>query len=100
MSNPLVKISSKYSQSHTGRAREVKFEENVHPTLYVMSQVSPVTCHLSSVTCHVSRVTCHMSKYLFFQFLFNFKFFFSLKKLDKVVEQVGGGFVINGAYPV
>ena len=23
-----------------------------------------------------------------------------LKKLDKVVEQVGGGSVINGAYPV
>ena len=42
----------------------------------------------SHVTCHLSRVTCHMY------------FFFPEKKLDKVVELVGGGSVINGAYPV
>ena len=35
---------------------------------------------MSRVTCHVSRVTCH---------------FFS----DKVVKLIGGGSVINGAYP-
>ena len=28
------------------------------------------------------------------------KIFVSLKKMDKVVELVGGGSVINGAYPV
>ena len=61
----------------------------------VMSNVSPVTCHLSSVTC------C-MSIYIYFFFmetnLYTFKSF--KKKLDKVVELVGGGSVINGAYPV
>ena len=38
---------------------------------------------MSRVTCHMSHVTCHF-------------FFF----LDKVVELIGGGSVINGAYPV
>ena len=53
-----------------------------------MCHVSRVMCHMSYVTCHMSRVMCHRS----------------LKKLnkksDKVVELVGGGSVINGAYPV
>ena len=41
-------------------------------------------CHMSGVTCQVSGVTCH----------FFFLFFF-----DKLVDLVGGGSVINGAYP-
>ena len=44
-----------------------------------------VTCHISHVTCHLSRVTCHMSHF--------FLFFY------KVLELIGGGSVINGAYP-
>ena len=52
LTHPLVQISSKHCQSQTGRARELKFSENVHPTLCV-------TCHTSHVTCHVSYVTCH-----------------------------------------
>ena len=51
-----------------------------------MCHLSCVTCHVSHVTCHVSHVTCHMSHVK--------------KKFDKVVELVGGGSVINGAYPV
>ena len=58
--HPLVQISSKHCQSQTGRARELKFLENGHPTLCV-------TCHMS----HVKKIT------------FNF---FLLKKMDKVVE--------------
>ena len=46
------------------------------------SSVSGVTCHVSCVTCHMSHVTCH--------------FFFLL---DKVLELIGGGSVINGATP-
>ena len=41
-----------------------------------------VTFHVSHVTCHMSCVTCHI-------------FFFY-----NVVKLIGGGFVINGAYPV
>ena len=41
--------------------------------------------------CHVSHVTCQLSHVIFFLFI---------KKFDKVVELVGGGSVINGAYPV
>ena len=54
--------------------------------------VSRVTCHVSHVMCHVSRVTCHVS-HVTCNF---FSFFFS----DKVVKLIGGGSVINGAYPV
>ena len=39
-----VDIYSKHCKSQTRRARELKFGENVHPTL-----------------CHVSRVMCHIS---------------------------------------
>ena len=45
----------------------------------VRCQMSDVTCHMSCVRCQVSHVKCHM---------------------DKVVELVGGGSVINEAYPV
>ena len=56
-----------------------------------MCHVSCVMCHVSYVTCHVSHITCHMSHVTIFFFLF-----FS----DKVVKLIGGGSVINGAYPV
>ena len=59
---------------------------------------------MSRVTCHVSRVTCHMSKkknnYILFIYFIYLFIFLRKKKLDKVVELVGGGSVINGAYPV
>ena len=43
LSDRLDEISSKHRQSQTGRARELKFWENVHLILCV-------TCHMSSVT--------------------------------------------------
>ena len=65
---------STHHYTQTGRARELKFWKNVFPPLRV-------TCHVSCVRCQVSGVTC--------------PFF-----MEKVVEPVGGGSVINGAYPV
>ena len=56
---------------------------------------SHTMCHTSRVTCHMSRVTCHLSPVTCNFFFSNLK-----KKLDKVVELVGGVSVINGAYPV
>ena len=53
-------------------------------------------CHVSCVMCHVSHVNCHLSHVN----KKNYIFFNPLKKLDKVVELVGGVSVINGAYPV
>ena len=47
----------------------------------------------------MSRVTCHLSHVTFKKKMTLKKLSFR-KKLDKVVELVGGGFVINGAYPV
>ena len=44
----------------------------------------------------MSHVMCHVSHVTFFFFLS----FFILLFLDKVVKLVGGGSVINGAYPV
>ena len=41
------------TQSQTGRARELKFWENVHRTICVMCRVSCITCNLSPVTCHM-----------------------------------------------
>ena len=61
--HPLVQISSKHCQSQTGRARELKFWENVHPTLCVM-------CHVSCVMCHVSPVTFHLSPIPFYILIF------------------------------
>ena len=59
-----------------------------HVMCHVKCQVTcHVTCHVTcQVTCHMSHVTCHMSFFFFF--------------LDKVVKLIGGGSVINGAYPV
>ena len=96
----LVQISSEHCQSQTGRARELTFLENVHPTLCVLCHVSCALCHVSLFMCHVSSVTCDMS--------FKKKLFFKLKtkttttitKMDWVVELVVGGSVIKGAYPV
>ena len=63
-----------------------------------MCHVLCVKCHVSCVTCHVSPLTCNMGKeeeeknYL--------KKTILKQKLDKLVKQVGGGSVINEAYPV
>ena len=53
-----MEIYSKHCQSQTGRARELKLWENIHPTLCVMCHVSCVMCHLSCAMCHLSPVTC------------------------------------------
>ena len=45
-------------------------------------------CHMALVTCQMSRVKCKF--FLLHIFVF----------LDKVLELVQGGFVMNGAYPV
>ena len=49
--------------------------------------MSGVRCHVSGVRYQVSGVRCQMSGDFFFYFY-------------KVVGLVGGGSVINGAYPV
>ena len=54
---------------------------------------SHVTCDVSHVTCHMSRVTCHVSRVTFF-------YFFIFGGGDKVLKLIGGGSVINAAYPV
>ena len=50
---------------------------------------------MSGVTCQVSRVRCQMSGVMYHVFVL----FFLLLCLDKFVELVGGGSVINEAYP-
>ena len=62
--------SSKHHNFQTVRASDLKFWHNVH--------------HPLCVICRVSRVTKKQKQ----------------KNCDKVVELVGGGSVINGAYPV
>ena len=54
-----------------------------YQVLHVMCQVSCVTCQVSCVSCHISGVI------VIFIFI-----------SDKAVGLVGGGSVINGAYPV
>ena len=56
----------------------------------VTCHVSRVTCHVSRVTCHVSHVTCHLSHVICHDVFF----------FGKGLELVGGGSIINGAYPV
>ena len=68
-----------------------------HMSWVHMSWVHMSWVHMSCVTCHVSPVTCYLFIYLFF---YQIIIILSLKKLDKRVELVGGGSVINGAYPV
>ena len=65
LSDRLVQISSKHCQSQTGRARELKLWDSVHPTL--------------CVTCHRSPVTCKKKSFSFFLLLF-IPFFLSLNK--------------------
>ena len=77
--------SSKYHNTKTVRARKLKFFKR----MFISHKVSCVTCHMSRVMCHMSTVTCHRSSVM--SHLLPFK---------KMVEVVGGGFVINGAYPV
>ena len=55
--------------------------------------VSRVTCHLSRVTCHL----LHVKIFIFYIFYIKKK---SLKKVDKMVELVGGGSFIYEAYLV
>ena len=80
LSDPLVQISSNHCQSQAGRARELKFWENVHPTLCVM-------CHVSHVACHNSllRVTCHLSHDIFL-----FLFLIYKKIILRNIGQSGG----------
>ena len=66
-----------------------------------MCHMSHVMYHLSLVTCHLSPVKCQQQKNDFFLLkIYIYFFFLSFKKLEKVVELVGGVSVINGAYPV
>ena len=85
-----VEIYSKWYNSQTIRAKELKFGVNVHLPKCVACHVSHVTCHVSCVTCHVSHVMCHMSHVTCKIFFYS----------DKVVRLIGGGSVINEAYPV
>ena len=64
--------------------------------------MSCVTCHVSPVTCHLSHVTCHLSHVKLFHFnIFCLKknIIIKKKKLDTVVELVGGGSVFNKPTP-
>ena len=61
--------------------------------------LSHTICHVSRVMCHVSCVLCHVSPVTYF-FLFKKGKKSGQQKFDKVVELVGGGSIINGAYPV
>ena len=60
-----VEISSKHLHSQFVRAKELKFLENVHRTMYhmshVMCHVSWVMGHMSHLTSHMSHVTCYVS---------------------------------------
>ena len=62
----------------------------------VRCQVSGVSCQLSGVSCQVSHVMCQVSQVTFFPRKNDNK---EKKKMDGVVELVGGGSVINGATP-
>ena len=68
----------------------------------VMCHVSCVTCHVSCVMCHMSHVTCHMSCVMCHMSHVTCKKIIIKKNFfcDKGVKLVGGGSVINGAYPV
>ena len=70
-----VEISSKHLHSQTVRARELKFWPKVHLP-------PPVSWHVSHIPYHMSHVTFSSSFVIW----------------DKVVNVVGGGYVINEAY--
>ena len=80
--------TSKCLHSKTVKARELKFKDNVHLPPCVICQVTLVTCPMSQVT----------QKKLWYMYLYKKKIMF-LIFLVKVVELVGGRFVINRAYP-
>jgi hypothetical protein len=87
----------------------LKRNKHPHPMLYMRGMkakdlvaivdfiyhVSHVRCQVSGGRCHVAGVRCHMSGVSFMLIVY-YNFIFQ----DKVVELVGGGSVINGAYPV
>ena len=77
-----VKESSKHLYSQTVKARELTLLEKVHLPPHIKCKLTHVTCHMSHDKCNMSRV------------LYNNSFFY------KVGDLVGGGFVINEAYPV
>ena len=66
------------------------------PLSYVICHMSYVICHmsLSYVICHMSYVICHMP------YVTRHVSHVKPKNIYKVVELVGGGSVINGAYPI
>ena len=75
----------------------------------VMCYVSIVICHVSCVMSHMScvilsHVTCHLlNVQIIFPNIKKYKkyiYIISFKKMDKVVQLVIGGSVINEAYPV
>ena len=57
--------------------------------MFTPNLMSYVTCKVSHAMCHVSHVTCHGQLVPFFLLLFY-----------KVVDLIGGGSVINGAFPI
>ena len=91
---PKLQISSKHCQTQSGRARELKFWENVHPTLCVM-------CHVSCVTCYLLRVTYQST--FFKPFFYNKKeediFFPSLKNFTKWWSWLMEGLLSTGPTP-
>ena len=95
LSHPLVQISLIHCQSQTRRPEILK-----ECSSHTMCHVSHVMCHMSRVTCHMSHVKCQKKKKKKKIMRKKKKKNILQKKLDKVVELVGGGSVINGAYPV
>ena len=85
----VTSLSSKYHKLQTRRARELRFLRECSPP--TTCHMSHVACHMSCVMCHMSHVTCHVSCVTFFILFFS---------SDKVVKLIGGGSVINGAYPI
>ena len=57
--------------------------------MFTPNHVSHVMCHVSHVRCHMAGVTCQVSHVM--------RTFFISIFLDKVVELVGEGSVINRA---
>ena len=77
-------FSSNIFQKHNPKPEEL--ESWNFESMFIVHFVSYVMCHMSPVTCHLSSVTC-----IFLKLSFN--------KLDKGVELVGEGSVINGPTP-
>ena len=61
---------------------------------------SHTMCYVSCAMCHVSRVTSQKKVFTCIYLYFVYYIYIFLLFVDKVVELVGGGSVINGAYPV